>query len=86
MLSRRLSLAKQVGPQHVKMRTAIKDLNNLKTMSVVWLIDQWLVSVMLCRKKRMLSILEGLEFELVQGRKEGEIGKCGVSRGISLDI
>lgn len=34
----------------------------------------------------MLSILEGLEFELVEGRKEGEIWECGVARGISLDI
>lgn len=39
---------------------------------------------MLCRKARTLSSREGLEFELVQGGKEGGIWKYGVARGISL--
>lgn len=41
---------------------------------------------MLCRKETTLCSLEGLEFELVQGKKEGGIWKCRVARGVSLRI
>ena len=55
-------------------------------MGATWLINQWLVHILLCRKDRTFSSSEGLEFELIQGEKQGGIRKHGLGREVSLDM